>query len=144
MLNRVKFSKKTKLSSGNAETAVTYMRATKLPRNVQFVTTQEATLKFGVKTTKQSIKEGVKVTEEGQVYLCEICGNKVKVIEVWCWNSSLLRARHDTCGVKLCWRRSPALPFFVKNYIFVENSGCLQCIKNCAKRMKEFYCVFGF
>ncbi len=79
-LNREKCSKKTRLSSGSAETAVTYTRAAKLLRDVQSVTTQEATSKFGAKTTKQT-EGGVNVTEEGQVYVCEICGNKVKVIE---------------------------------------------------------------
>jgi len=51
-LNRVKSSKRTKLSSGSAETAVTYTRAAKLLRDAQSVTTQEATLKFGAKTTE--------------------------------------------------------------------------------------------
>jgi len=51
-LSKVKSSKKTKLSSGSAETAVTYMRATRLLKDAQSVTTQEATLKFGAKTTE--------------------------------------------------------------------------------------------
>ena len=38
------------------------------------------TLRFGAKTTKQ-VKGGKKLTEEGQIYLCEICGNKVEIIE---------------------------------------------------------------
>ena len=57
MLNKVQCSKKTKLSNGNAETAVTYMKAVKLQKNVQFVTTQEATLKFGVKTINRLIAQ---------------------------------------------------------------------------------------
>jgi len=40
----------------------------------------EATLRFGVKTTKKLMEEK-NLTEEGQIYLCEICGNKVKVLE---------------------------------------------------------------
>ena len=36
-------------------------------------------LKFGVKIIKK--KGGKKLTEEGQFYLCEICGNKVQIIE---------------------------------------------------------------
>jgi len=82
-LNKAKSSKKTKPSNGSAETAVTYTRATKLLKNAQSVTTQEATLKFGAKTTEiiYCILGGVNLTEEGQVYLCEICGNKVQVIE---------------------------------------------------------------
>jgi desulfoferrodoxin-like iron-binding protein len=78
--NKAKCSKKTRLPSGSAETAVTYTKATKLLRAVQSVTTQEATLKFGAKTTKQT-EGGVNVTEKGQIYVCEICGNKVEVIE---------------------------------------------------------------
>ena len=31
--------------------------------------------------TDQRIKGGEKMTKVGEVYLCEICGNKVKVVE---------------------------------------------------------------
>ena len=56
------------------------MKAVKPQKNAQSVTTLKPTLRFGAKTTKQ-VEGGKKLTEEGQVYLCEICGNKVKVLE---------------------------------------------------------------
>ena len=80
MLNRIKFSIKTKLQNGSVETVVTCSREMKLLRNAQSVTMLEATLRFGVKTTKKLMEEK-NLTEEGQIYLCEICGNKVKVLE---------------------------------------------------------------
>ncbi len=43
---------------------------------------QEAISKSGVKTTEDpDAGEAREMTEVGQVYLCEICGNKVEVLE---------------------------------------------------------------
>ena len=45
------------------------------------MTTQKPTSKFGAKTIRINKEAKKKLTEEGQTYLCEICGNKVKVLE---------------------------------------------------------------
>jgi desulfoferrodoxin-like iron-binding protein len=43
---------------------------------------QEAISKSGVKTTEDPETQEVReMTEVGQIYLCEICGNKVEVLE---------------------------------------------------------------
>ena len=62
------------------------MMEVKHPRDALSATTQEATSKFGARTTEtiyciQKRKEEKNVTEKGQIYVCEICGNKVQVLE---------------------------------------------------------------
>lgn len=41
---------------------------------------KEATLKFGLKTISWIIGD-VDMTKNGEIYYCEICGNKVQVLE---------------------------------------------------------------
>ena len=61
---------------------VTSTKAKKHQSNVLSVHTQEAILKSGAKTTsRKTLSGGEGMTEVGEVYICEICGNKVKVLE---------------------------------------------------------------
>jgi desulfoferrodoxin-like iron-binding protein len=55
------------------------------------------------------------MTNKGEVYFCEICGNKVQVLEEGAGNSGLLWTRHDLDEVKatgtILVRDTDLLPF---------------------------------
>ena len=95
--SKAKSSRKTPQQNGNAETADMSKKATKHPKNVPSAHMREATSKSGPKTTEHPCAREVReMTEVGQIYSCEMCGNKVRVLGKRSKGTLLLQKTHET------------------------------------------------